>query len=101
MELEPCNDEKQRHVYAVNGNITSYLRKMWGVKKIRADGDKHHALDATIIAVTTQGAINKITKYNQGKERFFSSIDNYVDEDGVIVNTSDCPFPFKDKKTCQ
>lgn len=92
--LEPCNDQKQRHVYAVNGHITSYLRNMWGVKKIREDGDKHHALDATIIAVTTQGAINKITKYNQGKERFFAHKENYVDKDGVVMSDEDYDLQY-------
>ncbi len=92
--LEPCNDQKQRHVYAVNGHITSYLRNMWGVKKIREDGDKHHALDATIIAVATQGAINRITKYNQGKERFFASPQNYVDKDGVVMSREDYDLQY-------
>ena len=29
-------------VTAVNGAATSYIRKRWGIKKIRADGDTHH-----------------------------------------------------------
>ena len=38
---------------------------MWGLIKVRENGDKHHSLDATVVAVTTQGMVQKISKFNK------------------------------------
>ncbi|MDK2951915.1 MAG: CRISPR-associated endonuclease Csn1 [Kosmotogales bacterium] len=56
----------QRKVIAINGWVTSKLRYMWGLTKNREESDLHHALDASIIAATTEGLINKIS-YHYGK----------------------------------
>ncbi len=74
-------------VRAVSGAITAYVRKMWGLSKIREEGDKHHALDATVIATVTPALIQRITRYNQAKERlFYRARDGYfVDADGVVL----------------
>lgn len=53
---------KQR-VMALAGAVTSHLRKRWGLTKVRADGDLHHALDAAVIACTTQGMVQQISGY--------------------------------------
>ena len=38
--------QKVKHVTAVNGAITAYVRKRWGIQKMRENGDLHHAVDA-------------------------------------------------------
>lgn len=77
---------QKKKVIDLNGKITSYLRKVWGLNKVREDGDKHHALDATVIACVTDGLIQKITKFHQNKERFIKSGGNYTDyETGEII----------------
>lgn len=53
---------KQR-VMALSGGVTSHLRKRWGLTKVRADGDMHHALDAAVIACATQGMVQQISGY--------------------------------------
>lgn len=53
---------KQR-VVALAGGVTSHLRKRWGLTKVRADGDLHHALDAAVIACATQGMVRQISGY--------------------------------------
>nr|WP_317400003.1 type II CRISPR RNA-guided endonuclease Cas9 [uncultured Gemmiger sp.] len=53
---------KQR-VMALAGGVTSHLRKRWGLTKVRADGDLHHALDAAVIACATQGMVQQISGY--------------------------------------
>ena len=80
MLFESLDGEKEnaRKVYALSGFITSYLRKFWGFNKVREDGDKHHALDAAIISVTTPKLINNVTRYNKMKECFFRSRDGKV-----------------------
>lgn len=59
---------KKKHVTSVNGAVTGYIRKRWGISKIREDGDLHHAVDAAVIACVTQGMINRITAYSARNE---------------------------------
>ena len=66
--FSPFDSGKKRHVIAVNGAITAYVRKRWGIQKIRENGDLHHAVDAVVIGCITQGMINRISKYSYYKE---------------------------------
>ena len=51
LELEPFNHpEKKKQVWAVNGAVTSYLRKRWGLMQKDRSTDRHHAMDAVVIA---------------------------------------------------
>lgn len=60
--------EFKKRVIDVNGSITAYCRKRWGLNKVREDGDLHHALDAVVIACITNGTIKKVTEYHQVRE---------------------------------
>ena len=55
--------ERKKKVTAVNGAVTSYMRKRWGINKVRADGDRHHAVDALVIVCTTDGMIQQVSRY--------------------------------------
>ncbi len=101
--LEPVSGKKKQ-VIAVNGRITSYLRKFWGLNKVRGDGDKHHALDAGVVACVSDGIIQKITKFNQLKER--SAIWDreqrkyiFADGDGIILTDEeyDARYGYENK----
>ena len=59
---------KKKRVTAVNGAITSYLRKRWGINKVRANGDKHHAVDALVVACTTDKLIKDLSYHSQYHE---------------------------------
>lgn len=85
------NDNFERKVWTVNGQITSHIRKRLGIDKIREDGDIHHAVDATIIAITSQNMINKITKYYQYKDdRYRKNNGEYTDfETGEILTAKE------------
>lgn len=58
---------KNRPVRTVNGRMTSFLRKIWGIKKERFLNDKHHAVDATIVACTDQGMVERVSRFLQAK----------------------------------
>lgn len=60
-------DKKQR-VTAVNGRVTAYMRKRWGINKIREDGDLHHSIDAVMVACITPGIIRTVTEYAKREE---------------------------------
>lgn len=89
LEFKPS--ESKQKVITINGRATAYLRAVWGLTKIRENGDKHHALDATIVAVATQGMVQRISKYSKANElKYIRSGDDFVDiETGEIVNLSD------------
>lgn len=86
--LEFKESESKQKVITINGRATAYLRTVWGLSKIREDGDKHHALDATIVAVATQGMVQKISHYSKANElKYIRKYDDYIDvETGKIVN---------------
>ena len=68
--LTTPSKKHKKVIRCVNGAVTNYLRKFWGVNKIREDGDIHHAIDATIVASVTDGMIKKVVSFNNMKERF-------------------------------
>lgn len=70
--------KSRKNIKSVSGSITSYLRKCWGINKIREDGDIHHAIDATIIACAGDSEVQKITKFNKRKELFVSRDDKFI-----------------------
>lgn len=59
----------ETQVFATNGRMTSVLRKRWGLTKEREHSDTHHAMDATIIALTNPQMISRITNYYQKKQK--------------------------------
>jgi len=71
LTFSPFVSGRKRHVTAVNGAVTSMLRKRWGLTKVREDGDLHHAIDAAVVACTTQAMINKLSGYYERRETFW------------------------------
>jgi CRISPR-associated endonuclease Csn1 len=67
--------EGTRRVFARPGAITSKLRRAWGLetlKKIdgeRVSDDRHHAVDAIVLAATTESLLQAMTKDIQRRER--------------------------------
>lgn len=57
-----------KKVFAPQGQITSLLRNRWGFNKVREDNDRHHALDAIIVACTTESMQQKLTLWHKRKE---------------------------------
>lgn len=88
---EDSEFSRPQKVITVNGRATAYLRAVWGLIKVRENGDKHHALDATVVAVTTQGMVQKISKFNKANElRSFKEIDEFVDvETGEVIDVNE------------
>ncbi|MDR2569206.1 MAG: type II CRISPR RNA-guided endonuclease Cas9, partial [Oscillospiraceae bacterium] len=82
---------RKRHVMAVNGAVTSMLRKRWGLNKTREDGDLHHALDAAVVACVTQGNISMLTKL----EKYYIKKENfYIDRKTGEVLEKQLPQPY-------
>ena len=84
------NPNFERKVWTVNGSVTAHIRKRLGIEKTR-DGDTHHAIDAVVIAITTQRMVNKITKYYQYVDgKFMNNKGEYIDlETGEILDAQE------------
>ena len=97
LEFAPFASGRKKHVTAVNGSVTAYLRKRWGIGKVRANGDLHHAVDALVIACTTDGMIQKVSRYAQFRENRYVANDSekfLVDpETGEVIKSFPYPWP--------
>lgn len=52
----------------LNGQTTAFLRARWGLLKIRGDSDRHHALDAAVVAACSHGMVKRLGDYARTKE---------------------------------
>ncbi len=69
-------DDGQVHVRARPGALTSKLRRGWGLQGLKKDAqgkrledDRHHALDAIVLAATSQSMVQRLTRAFQEAER--------------------------------
>lgn len=74
------------------------MRKRLGITKIREDGDLHHAVDAVVIACTTDAMIQQISRYQIYRECHYTQTDFgsiAVDPDtGEVVKEFPYPWPW-------
>jgi CRISPR-associated endonuclease Csn1 len=77
--------ESQRCV-VLSGQLTAFLRARWGLIKVRDESDRHHALDAVVIAACSHSMVKRLSDYSRRKE--ISQVrEGFVDmETGEIVN---------------
>lgn len=68
-------EREKRRVFARPGRLTDSLRRAWGVQDLKKDeagarrsDDRHHALDALIVAATSESALNRLTREIQARE---------------------------------
>lgn len=98
MLLFAPSDKRKNRVNAVNGAVTAYMRKRWGINKIREDGDLHHAVDALVIACTTQGMIQRVSKYSKWREcRYVNTEEGSLAVDpftGEVIDKFPYPWPI-------
>lgn len=115
LNLQFAPSESKVPVQTRNGAVTSFLRAHWGLLKVRADDDLHHALDAAVVACTTQGFVKRISDYSRKKELWASdkkvgddtrNLEIVDSETGEIVATNyqkkqanDFPLPWDNYRT--
>ena len=96
------SEKRKKRVTAVNGAVTDYMRKRWMISKRREDGDMHHAVDALVVACTTDGMIQRASRYiGWHEERYVNTGmgSSFVDPDtGEVLVRFPYPWPwFKDE----
>ena len=53
-----------------NGSLTAFLRNQWGIKKDREENDRHHAVDATVVACSTKGMVKFLSTISAKRENY-------------------------------
>lgn len=81
-----ADGEINRRCVVVNGQLTSFLRARWGLTKVRSDSDRHHALDAAVVAACTHGMVKALADYARRKEIAFLQVGFPDPETGEILN---------------
>lgn len=84
--LKLAEDSETKRCVVLSGQLTAFLRARWGLLKIREESDRHHALDAVVVAACSHGMVKRLSDYARRKE-LESVRDGFVDQaTGEIVN---------------
>ncbi|MDO8437370.1 MAG: type II CRISPR RNA-guided endonuclease Cas9 [Nitrosomonadaceae bacterium] len=85
--LQLHEDSEAKRCVVLSGQMTSFLRARWGLVKVRGDSDRHHALDAAVVAACSHGMVKRLSDYSRRKEL------EQVREGFVDVTTGEIPNP--------
>ena len=66
--LKLAEGSEAKHCVVLSGQMTAFLRARWGINKIRSESDRHHALDAAVVAACTHGMVKRLADYSRTKE---------------------------------
>lgn len=84
--LQLHEDSDAKRCVVLSGQMTSFLRARWGLVKVRGDNDRHHALDAAVVAACSHGMVKRLSDYSRRKE-LEQVREGFVDIDtGEILN---------------
>jgi CRISPR-associated endonuclease Csn1 len=72
LQIQVLEGEFKNAVQTGSGKLTSFLRAQWGLLKVRDASDRHHALDAIVIACATKSMEHRLTRYHQAMEIYTS-----------------------------
>jgi CRISPR/Cas system Type II protein with McrA/HNH and RuvC-like nuclease domain len=63
MEKVGAGDTAAKRCVVLSGQTTAFLRARWGLLKVRGDSDRHHALDAAVVAACSHGMVKRLADY--------------------------------------
>jgi CRISPR-associated endonuclease Csn1 len=86
--LQLADGSESQRCVVLSGQLTAFLRMRWGLLKVRDESDRHHALDAVVIAACSHGMVKRLSDYSRRKE-LEQVREGFVDlETGEIINPS-------------
>ena len=87
LQLAPRADgNANKRCVVVNGQLTAFLRARWGLSKVRSESDRHHALDAAVVAACSHGMVKALADYARNKEVAYLKEGFPDPETGEIIN---------------
>ncbi len=66
--LKLAEGSENKRCVVLSGQTTAFLRARWGINKIRSESDRHHALDAAVVAACSHGMVKRLADYSRSKE---------------------------------
>ncbi len=86
--LQLAETSESKRCVVLSGQMTAFLRNHWRLTKVRAESDRHHALDAAVVAACSHSMVKRLSDYSRRKELDKVS-EGFVDvETGEIVNSA-------------
>jgi len=96
--LQLHEDSDAKRCVVLSGQLTAFLRARWGLIKVRGDSDRHHALDAAVVAACSHSMVKRLSDYSRCKELGKAHKDFVNVETGEIINHFPDPWPhFRDE----
>jgi CRISPR-associated endonuclease Csn1 len=87
LQLAPKPDgDSNRRCVVVNGQLTAFLRARWGLTKNREASDRHHALDAAVVAACSHSMVKALANHARRKELEFLKEGFPDPETGEVIN---------------
>ncbi len=84
--LKLAEGSEAKRCVVLSGQMTAFLRARWGLVKLRGESDRHHALDAAVVAASSHGMVKRLSDYARRRE-LEKVREGFVDvETGEIVN---------------
>ncbi len=84
--LKLAEGSENKRCVVLSGQMTNFLRMRWGLLKVRDESDRHHALDAVVVAACSHAMVKRLADYSRTKE-LDQVKEGFVDfETGEIVN---------------
>ncbi len=92
--LQLHEDSDAKRCVVVSGQLTSLLRFRWGINKVRSESDRHHALDAAVVAACSHGMVKRMSDYSRRKElqNVREHIEKVDSKTGEILNHFPMPW---------
>ena len=86
--LQLAETSEAKRCVVVSGQLTAFLRARWGLLKIRAESDRHHAMDAAVVAACSHSMVKRLSDYSRRRELSVVSR-GFIDlETGEIVDAA-------------
>ncbi len=78
--------------------MTAFLRARWGLIKVREESDRHHALDAAVVAACSHSMVKRLSDYSRRREldqvrAGFVDMDTGEVVDPVMLQKLESHFP--------
>lgn len=81
-----AEEGKNERCVVLSGQLTAFLRARWGLTKVRDESDRHHAMDAAVVAACSHGMVQRLSNYSRRHE-LDDARSGYVDaETGEVLD---------------